>query len=73
MFLDKLLHDSNYDKRQRPGSQNQATKVNFSIYVINIPELNFNKHNGEMTLEMYFRQIWTDPRLAFKERKETNQ
>ena len=58
--IDKLLHDSNYDKRQRPGPEGQATQVNFSIYVINIPEINFNRHNGEMTLEMYFRQIWTD-------------
>ena len=64
-FIDKLLNATYYDKRQRPGTEDQPTLVSFSIYVINIPELNFNRHNGEMTLEMYFRQIWTDDRLKF--------
>ena len=34
-----------------------------------MPEVSFKGHSGALTLEMYFRQIWTDPRLEFSEPK----
>ena len=40
------------------------------MYVLNIPEISFSKHTGEMTLEMYFRQSWIDPRLQWTAKHE---
>ena len=34
-----------------------------------MPEVSFTGHSGALTLEMYFRQSWTDPRLEFSEPK----
>ena len=49
----------------RPNYPGPAVLVSLSIYVLNIPSININKHTGELTLEMFYRQIWTDSRLKF--------
>ena len=54
----------------RPNHGVQPVHVNVSIFVLNIPEIDFNKHAAEMTLEMYFRQHWQDPRLRFDKNAE---
>ena len=54
-----------YDSLVRPYHGVKPVNVNVSIYVLNIPEIDFNKHAAEMTMEMYFRQHWQDPRLRF--------
>jgi len=59
--LEKLVE--NYDKRVRPFAGEKAAQVNISLYVLNIPYINFGKHGMEMTLDMYYRQFWDDPRL----------
>ena len=49
----------------RPNYPGPAVLVSLSIYVLNIPSININKHTGELTLEMFYRQHWTDQRLKF--------
>ena len=49
----------------RPNYAGPPLLVSISLYVQNIPSLDINKHTGEMTIEMFYRQIWTDPRLKF--------
>ena len=43
--------------------------VNVSAYVLNMPEVSFTGHSGSLTLDMYFRQSWEDPRLGFSDPK----
>jgi len=69
-YLDKLVHRQIYDKRQRPDPDDDGKKavlVTVSIYILNMPTLTFTKQGGELTMEMYFRQSWLDPRLKFQD------
>jgi len=59
--LEKLTE--NYDRRVRPNAGGEPVKVSLSMFVLNIPAINVGKHGMEMTIEMYFRQFWEDPRL----------
>uniref|UniRef100_A0A915L0B7 Neurotransmitter-gated ion-channel ligand-binding domain-containing protein n=1 Tax=Romanomermis culicivorax TaxID=13658 RepID=A0A915L0B7_ROMCU len=60
-ILDTLLHD--YDKRLRPNYGNNATKVQVTVHVATITSV--SEVEMDYTLEVYLRQWWTDPRLAF--------
>jgi len=59
--LEKLVE--NYDRRVRPNAGGPPVTVKLSVYVLNIPYINFGKHGMEITVDMYFRQFWDDPRL----------
>ena len=64
-LIDRILTRANYDRRERPEYGAEAVRVNISAYVLNMPEVSFTKHRGALTLDMYFRQTWMDPRLRF--------
>ena len=59
--LEKFVAE--YERRAQQFSGEKAAQVNISLYVPNIPYINFRKHGMEMTIEMYYRQLWDDPRL----------
>ncbi|XP_058805194.1 gamma-aminobutyric acid receptor subunit beta isoform X1 [Phymastichus coffea] len=56
-----------YDKRVRPNYGGPPVEVGVTMYVLSISSLSEVKM--DFTLDFYFRQFWTDPRLAFKERR----
>ncbi|XP_033112942.1 gamma-aminobutyric acid receptor subunit beta-like [Anneissia japonica] len=60
-ILDSLLNG--YDKRLRPYYGDKAIPVNVTMYIYNIGPV--SEANMEYTLDLYFRQQWEDPRLAF--------
>ncbi|XP_076171233.1 resistant to dieldrin isoform X1 [Ptiloglossa arizonensis] len=53
-----------YDKRVRPNYGGPPVEVGVTMYVLSISSLSEVKM--DFTLDFYFRQFWTDPRLAFK-------
>ncbi|XP_050447743.1 gamma-aminobutyric acid receptor subunit beta isoform X8 [Cataglyphis hispanica] len=55
-----------YDKRVRPNYGGPPVEVGVTMYVLSISSLSEVKM--DFTLDFYFRQFWTDPRLAFKQR-----
>ncbi|XP_016845783.2 gamma-aminobutyric acid receptor subunit beta isoform X10 [Nasonia vitripennis] len=55
-----------YDKRVRPNYGGPPVEVGVTMYVLSISSLSEVKM--DFTLDFYFRQFWTDPRLAFKKR-----
>ncbi|XP_011877101.1 PREDICTED: gamma-aminobutyric acid receptor subunit beta isoform X3 [Vollenhovia emeryi] len=55
-----------YDKRVRPNYGGPPVEVGVTMYVLSISSLSEVKM--DFTLDFYFRQFWTDPRLAFKPR-----
>ncbi|XP_063702905.1 gamma-aminobutyric acid receptor subunit beta isoform X1 [Culicoides brevitarsis] len=55
-----------YDKRVRPNYGGPAVEVGITMYVLSISSLSEVKM--DFTLDFYFRQFWTDPRLAFRKR-----
>ncbi|XP_065162537.1 gamma-aminobutyric acid receptor subunit beta isoform X4 [Atheta coriaria] len=55
-----------YDKRVRPNYGGQPVEVGITMYVLSISSLSEVKM--DFTLDFYFRQFWTDPRLAFRKR-----
>ena len=63
-ILDQLL--IGYDKRVRPNYGNIPVTVGVSLYVLSIWD--FSEQNMDFTFDMYFRQFWHDPRLAFEQR-----
>ena len=65
-----MVGEGDYDPYVRPYHGHKPLHINISIYVLNIPEIDFNKHAAEMTLEMYFRNHWQDPRLRFDKNAE---
>jgi len=67
-ILDQLL--IGYDKRVRPNYGNIPVTVGVSLYVLSIWE--FSEQNMDFTFDMYFRQFWHDPRLAFGQRPGLN-
>jgi len=63
--LERIIgEDSGYDRRVRPNHGAGPVNIRISIFVLNIPEISFAKHSAEMTVEMYYRQLWHDPRLV---------
>nr|QQH14674.1 GABA-gated chloride channel [Blattella germanica] len=55
-----------YDKRVRPNYGGTPVEVGITMYVLSISSLSEVKM--DFTLDFYFRQFWTDPRLAFRKR-----
>ena len=55
-----------YDKRVRPNYGGIPVTVGVSLYILSISEL--SEANTDFTFDMYFRQFWQDPRLAFAKR-----
>ncbi|XP_020297630.1 gamma-aminobutyric acid receptor subunit beta isoform X11 [Pseudomyrmex gracilis] len=55
-----------YDKRVRPNYGGPPVEVGVTMYVLSISSLSEVKM--DFTLDFYFRQFWTDPRLGFKQR-----
>jgi len=53
-----------YDKRVRPNYGGIPVTVGVSLYILSISEL--SEPNMDFTFDMYFRQFWHDPRLAFE-------
>ena len=63
-MLKSLL--SNYDPDSKPnyGDDTSPVYVGVTIYVLGVQEL--NEHDQTFTIQMYFRQIWNDPRLRYE-------
>nr|XP_037873771.1 ionotropic GABA-aminobutyric acid receptor RDL3 isoform X10 [Bombyx mori] len=60
-----------YDKRVRPNYgvlwfPGPPVEVGITMYVLSISSL--SEVHMDFTLDFYFRQFWTDPRLAYKKR-----
>nr|XP_012232458.1 PREDICTED: gamma-aminobutyric acid receptor subunit beta isoform X6 [Linepithema humile] len=56
-----------YDKRVRPNYGGPPVEVGVTMYVLSISSV--SEVLMDFTLDFYFRQFWTDPRLAFKKRQ----
>ncbi|XP_042594601.1 gamma-aminobutyric acid receptor subunit alpha-4-like isoform X1 [Cyprinus carpio] len=61
-ILDGLLEG--YDNRLRPGSGVSVTEVKTDIFVTSFGPVSDVKM--EFTMDMFFRQMWVDERLAFQ-------
>ncbi|RNA13243.1 gamma-aminobutyric acid receptor subunit beta isoform X16, partial [Brachionus plicatilis] len=61
MILDKLL--KGYDKRLRPNYAGPPVEVGITININNINSV--SEVNMDYTMDMFFRQMWTDRRLSF--------
>ncbi|XP_013392719.1 glycine receptor subunit alpha-3 isoform X2 [Lingula anatina] len=59
-FLGKLLR--NYDKL-RPPMQDKSTRVELGIYINSFYSI--SEQTMDFSVNIYLRQNWTDPRLAF--------
>nr|CAH7739890.1 unnamed protein product [Callosobruchus chinensis] len=57
---------ASYDKRVRPNYGGPPVDVGVTMYVLSISSL--SEVQMDFTLDFYFRQFWTDPRLAFRKR-----
>ena len=57
---------SGYDKRIRPNYGGIPVTVEVSLFILSIIEL--SEKNMDFTFNMYFRQRWNDPRLAFQQK-----
>ncbi|XP_068893888.1 gamma-aminobutyric acid receptor subunit beta isoform X11 [Tenebrio molitor] len=55
-----------YDKRVRPNYGGPPVEVGVTMYVLSISSV--SEVLMDFTLDFYFRQFWTDPRLAFRKR-----
>ena len=55
-----------YDKRIRPNYGGIPVTVGVSLYILSISDV--SEKNMDFTFDMYFRQFWNDPRLAFERR-----
>ncbi|XP_065213924.1 gamma-aminobutyric acid receptor subunit beta isoform X3 [Planococcus citri] len=55
---------ASYDKRVRPNYGGPPVEVGVTMYVLSISSV--SEVLMDFTLDFYFRQFWTDPRLAFK-------
>ncbi|XP_045465869.1 gamma-aminobutyric acid receptor subunit beta-like isoform X3 [Harmonia axyridis] len=53
-----------YDKRVRPNYGGPPVEVGVTMYVLSISSV--SEVMMDFTLDFYFRQFWTDPRLAFR-------
>ncbi|XP_046808894.1 gamma-aminobutyric acid receptor subunit beta isoform X11 [Lucilia cuprina] len=55
-----------YDKRVRPNYGGPPVEVGVTMYVLSISSV--SEVLMDFTLDFYFRQFWTDPRLAYRKR-----
>ena len=55
---------TNYDKRIRPGLDS-GLSVNVTASMFVIRAYDFNRKDHSLKIDFYFRQKWSDPRLAF--------
>ncbi|XP_060531628.1 gamma-aminobutyric acid receptor subunit beta-like isoform X2 [Cylas formicarius] len=55
-----------YDKRIRPNYGGPPVDVGVTMYVLSISSV--SEVLMDFTLDFYFRQFWTDPRLAFQKK-----
>ena len=55
-----------YDKRVRPNYGGIPVTVGVTLYILSIGDL--SEKFMDFTFDMYFRQFWHDPRLAFDRR-----
>merc|ERR1711910_262144 len=55
-----------YDRRVRPNYGGIPVTVGVSLYILSIGDL--SEKFMDFTFDMYFRQFWSDPRLAFEKR-----
>ena len=53
-----------YDKRVRPNYGGIPVTVGVTLYILSIGDL--SEKFMDFTFDMYFRQFWHDPRLAFE-------
>ncbi|XP_021961461.1 gamma-aminobutyric acid receptor subunit beta isoform X2 [Folsomia candida] len=53
-----------YDKRVRPNYGGEPVVVGVTMYILSISSL--SEVHMDFTVDFYFRQTWTDPRLSFK-------
>ncbi|XP_047525077.1 gamma-aminobutyric acid receptor subunit beta-like [Pieris napi] len=63
-ILDSLT--VSYDKRVRPNYGGPPVEVGVTMNVLSISSI--SEVNMDFTLDLYFLQYWTDPRLAYKKR-----
>ncbi|OWA49774.1 Gamma-aminobutyric acid receptor subunit beta [Hypsibius exemplaris] len=61
-ILNKLLE--NYDKRVRPNYGAKAVEVDVTMEITSISSM--SEVDMDFTIDIYFRQFWTDPRLIIK-------
>ncbi|KAI3384500.1 hypothetical protein SNEBB_011403 [Seison nebaliae] len=62
-FMEYCL-TTNYDRKIRPFfRQKIPVNVSMTMHIMSISSI--NEVNMDFTLDLYFRQIWRDPRLAF--------
>jgi hypothetical protein len=63
--IGKVIDDLfvNYDKRVHPNNGEKQLDVAVEAAILDV--YNFDELNHQVTLVMYFRQKWTDPRLKF--------
>jgi len=55
-----------YDKQVRPNYGGDPVTVGVSIYILSV--LDLSENDMDFTFDMYFRQFWHEPRLAFERR-----
>lgn len=55
--------ENGYDKRIRPNYGEAPVKVGSTVYILQL--IDVNEMNPDYTMQLYFRQFWNDPRLAF--------
>ncbi|CAD5112237.1 DgyrCDS1466 [Dimorphilus gyrociliatus] len=60
-ILDSLLRG--YDKRIRPNYRGSPVEVGVTMHVLSVSSI--SEVDMDYTVDFYFRQHWTDPRLAF--------
>ncbi|GFN78064.1 glycine receptor subunit alpha-1 [Plakobranchus ocellatus] len=62
--LELLIVNSSYNSRISPNyEEDSATTVDVQIYILSIDSV--NEQSMDYTMNMYLRQRWVDPRLAF--------
>lgn len=62
--LELLIVNSSYNSRISPNYEEEhATTVDVQIYILSIDSV--NEQSMDYTMNMYLRQRWVDPRLAF--------
>ena len=59
-----------YDRRVRPNYGGIPVTVGVSLYILSIGDL--SEKYMDFTFDMYFRQFWHDPRLAFEKKPNLN-
>lgn len=68
-ILDAL--QTGYDKRIRPNYGGSHVDVGITMHILSISSL--SEVQMDFTLDFYFRQHWTDPRLSFPNRGELDE